>query len=232
MGISIRASLPGVVGRVAGTSALWCPRSDRRMRVPVSTDIYVVRHAHVHNPGDILYGRLPRFRLSEVGVAQAHRLGEFFAGRRIETIYTSPLLRARQTSAIVSEYLPGVPLRRTNDIVEVRTSYQGKPNSILKPGFSFYEPRQQITDETMADVFERVSRFLRRIVRRHPGRSVLAVSHADPIAIMRLGLMERALVTSELHATVYPARASVNLVTLTPKEAPVLTYFNVSGEPG
>lgn len=190
----------------------------------------MARHAHVHNPRDIVYCRLPRFRLSESGREQAQKLASFLSGRSIGTIYTSPLLRARQTAAVIALSLPNVPVRQSSLILEVRTGYQGKPNSIMKPGFSFYEPLVTESDESMAAVFERMSRFLRRIVVRHAGQAVLVVTHADPIAIMRLGLLQLPLTVSNLHATVYPARASVNLVTLTPDHDPVLTYFNVSGE--
>ena len=47
---------------------------------------------------------------------------------------------------------------------------------------------------------------------------------------MRLGLLGMPLTVNNLHSTVYPARGSINLVTLTPDNDPVLTYFNVSGE--
>jgi broad specificity phosphatase PhoE len=200
------------------------------MHAPKRTDIYVVRHAHVHNPDDILYGRLPRFRLSEAGSNQALQVAEFLAGRPIDAIYSSPLLRARQTASTISGALPGVPIHLSRLILEVLTSYQGSPNSIMKPGFSFYEPLKGETDESMAAVYARISRFLRGAVRRHAGKAIVAVTHADPIAIMRLGLLGKPFTISNLHSTVYPARASINLVTITPEAEPVLTYFNVAGE--
>jgi broad specificity phosphatase PhoE len=100
----------------------------------------------------------------------------------------------------------------------------------VKPGFSYYEPRAAEGDETMEDVFGRFRRFLRIVTRRHTGRAVVAVSHADPIAIMRLGLMGQEFSAANLHSTVFPARASINLVTLLPDLDPAITYFNVSGE--
>ena len=35
------------------------------------TTVYLVRHGHVHNPQEIIYGRLARFRLSERGTDHA-----------------------------------------------------------------------------------------------------------------------------------------------------------------
>ncbi|HEX6510324.1 MAG TPA: histidine phosphatase family protein [Chloroflexota bacterium] len=191
--------------------------------------MYVVRHAEVHNPNDILYGRLPRFRLSARGREQAALLGRFLTGRPITAIYTSPLLRARETAATISRELGNIPVRRSNLLVEVRTGYQGSPNSIVKPGFTFYDPKHHPADESMEDVYARFERFLRLAVRRHPGQAIAAVSHADPIAIMRLGLTGQPFTASSLHSTVYPARASINLVALEPHADPLLTYFNVAG---
>src|SRR5947209_5196449 len=110
------------------------------LTVPLRTVIYVVRHAEVHNPKDIVYGRLPRFGLSTHGRLQAEAVARFLAQRPVDAIYTSPLLRARQTAESISAELPQVPLRTTERLLEVKTGYQGQPNSILVSGFSFYEP--------------------------------------------------------------------------------------------
>src|SRR5919206_4964208 len=106
------------------------------LSAPLPTTIFVVRHAEVHNPKDLLYGRLPRYRLSERGRAQATVAARFLSGRPLATIYTSPLLRARQTADIIATCQPGAQIRRSRDLIEVRTGYQGSPNSILKKGFS------------------------------------------------------------------------------------------------
>ncbi len=41
------------------------------MSEPTRTTVHVLRHGEVHNPGKILYGRLPDFHLSELGVQMA-----------------------------------------------------------------------------------------------------------------------------------------------------------------
>jgi broad specificity phosphatase PhoE len=190
----------------------------------------MVRHAHVHNPKDILYGRLPHFRLSAQGRKQAEETARFLAARPVAAIYSSPLLRARQTARILTHYHPSAQVRLSRLLLEVRTSYQGSPNSILKRGFSFYEPLKEPADETMADVFKRVATFMRRIALRHSGHTVVAVTHADPIAIMRVGLLGLPLTAANMHATAYPARSSVNQVMVTPDGPPQITYFDVAQE--
>ncbi len=192
----------------------------------------MVRHAEVHNPADILYGRLPRYRLSSRGRKQADEAARFLSTRRLATIYTSPLLRARQTAAALTQYHPDVRVQLTRDLLEVRTSYQGEPNSILKPGFSFYEPKRQEADESMEDVWRRMHRFLWRVARRHPGEAVAAISHGDPITILRLGLLGLPLTSQALHSVVYAERASVTEVVLYENNSPSLTYFNLSASVG
>jgi len=144
-------------------------------------------------------------------------------------MYSSPLLRARQTARVLSRYHGQVPIRTSSLLLEVRTSYQGEPNTVLKPGFSFYDPVRSPDDETMAQIFARMLRFLRAVARRHAGGIVVAVTHADPIAIMRVGLEGLEFTSKNLHATVYPMRASVTQLSLKPNLSPELLYFNVAG---
>jgi broad specificity phosphatase PhoE len=57
---------------------------------------------------------------------------------------------------------------------------------------------------------------------------VVAVSHADPITIMRVGLRGLALTARNLHAEVYPERASVTQLTYEPGQPPAMAYFNIA----
>ena len=65
------------------------------------TTIWLARHGEVHNPGGLLYGRLPRMRLSPLGQRQAEALADFLAPRPLQAIYSSPMLRARKTAAVI-----------------------------------------------------------------------------------------------------------------------------------
>ena len=69
------------------------------------TVVHLLRHGEVHNPGGVLYGRLPGFRLSTTGEAMAEAAAEWFAGRDITHLGSSPLERAQQTAAPVARTL-------------------------------------------------------------------------------------------------------------------------------
>ena len=68
------------------------------------TTILLVRHADVHNPADVVYGRLPRFGLSSVGREEATRTAATLAGEPLAAIYSSPQLRARQTAETIAAH--------------------------------------------------------------------------------------------------------------------------------
>ena len=65
-----------------------------------------LRHGEVKNPKDILYYNIPGYELSKLGKSQAEHSADVLSKNfKIEQIISSPLLRARQTSEIVSNKL-------------------------------------------------------------------------------------------------------------------------------
>ena len=178
---------------------------------PVTT-IDLVRHADVHNPQDVFYGRLPRFRLSDLGRQQAAITAAVLAPEPLVAVYTSPLLRARQTAALIADLHPNhPPVRRTTALMEVRSHWQGRPTATVDAiSFDFYS-HAVAGDETIAEVFARVERFMRRLLRRHAGDHVVCVSHADPIMIARVGFAGRPLVVASIRGQPdYPLKGSIS----------------------
>jgi broad specificity phosphatase PhoE len=62
------------------------------------TVVHLLRHGEVHNPGKILYGRLPDFHLSELGRQMAKAGAEALVDRDITYLVSSPLERAQETA--------------------------------------------------------------------------------------------------------------------------------------
>ena len=184
---------------------------------PIPADgarVFFVRHGEVHNPGGIFYGRLPRFRLSARGEEQALAAARTLAVEPLTAIYTSPLLRARQTGRFIAREHPGVPVGITSGILEIRSSLQGTPTAELdKHGWNFYEPSPHADDETIAAIAARIERFCRTIARRHPGAAVAAVTHGDILAVARARFAGWPLALASLRGEVYPATASILRVT-------------------
>jgi len=88
------------------------------------TVIHLLRHGEVHNPGGILYGRLPGFRLSDAGEAMARKAADWFAGRGVTHLVSSPLERAQQTAAPIAAELD-VAVRIDDRLVEAANEFQG-----------------------------------------------------------------------------------------------------------
>ena len=195
--------------------------------------IFFVRHGEVHNPAGIFYGRLPRFRLSETGRRQAAAAATVLAAEPLAAIYTSPLLRARQTAAVIAAH-HAVPLRHSSLLLEIGTSWAGTPNKEVPKGTSFYVDRRHESDETVEDVLGRMQRLLRLLVRRHQGQIVACVSHADPIANIALWAGGHEVTAKLLQQPLAPARGAVTVFEYpdpyraTPDylARPILHYFN------
>lgn len=188
----------------------------------------MVRHTDVHNPRSIIYGRLPRFRLSERGKAEAQKLADFLTDHEIHAIYASPQLRARLTAGYVAAR-HGLRVRTLSGLAEVNTGWEGSPNKLFaQKDFSFYEPElKRPGDDTIAMVFQRMERTVRLLRRRHEGQTVLCVSHADPIMILKIGLWKRELTQKSIKEPDYPGKGSITTIEFAgPDAEPVITYFD------
>ena len=153
-----------------------------------TTRLHLVRHCDVANPNGVLYGHLPDFGLSERGVRQAHALGRHLSARPVAQIYTSPLLRARQTADVIGSHLDGVPVAATDDLTEAEFGrhLQGvKPRDVpwRRPLWFIHMawPGLLPGDESVAKMSARVRRPIMRLLRDHPGEDGVLISHGDPI---------------------------------------------------
>lgn len=160
---------------------------------PRPTTVFLVRHGHVHNPGRILYGRLSRFPLSARGREEAARAAGILAGIGLAAVYTSPRLRARQTAAAIAALHPGLVVRTSRLLDEVRTRFEGEPLSALAARRGDFYTGEGPPWEQPQDLVRRMVRFLERIRRRHAGDAVAAVTHGDLIAFTLLWAMRREL---------------------------------------
>ena len=194
------------------------PAFDATALCGATTTILMVRHAEVHNPQRLFYGRLPAFRLSAWGEQQAARTAAKLADRPITAVYSSPLIRARQTAATIADRHPGATRLVTALLYEIGTSWQGTPYSQFKAGFSAYEHRREPGDESIADIAARMTAFVARAYQRHPGETIVGVSHGDPITILRLALKGGPLTVAGLRATEFAGLGTIMEITFPPDE--------------
>ncbi len=192
-----------------------------------TTTILLIRHADVHNPGDVVYGRLPRFGLSTVGRAEAERTAAALAGEPLAVLYSSPQLRARQTAAAIAAAHPRLAVQVTSRLAEVRTGWQGTANEeMARRRFNFYDPLHSPGDESLADLSDRLLRWISAMLERYPGQTVAGVSHGDPVMVARLLFTESPLTLTALRDKArYPPKGSITRLVFSgrgdPQQLPV-----------
>ena len=146
--------------------------------------VWLARHGEAHNPGGLLYGRLPRVRLTPEGRRQAQAIADLLGPRPIQAVYSSPMLRARKTAELIAAS-HATRLRLDRDLLEIKTAWQGQPLADLERiNWDFYANPRGKDDETIQAIFERMHRWLQRVLRRYAGAEVVGVSHGDPILIL------------------------------------------------
>ena len=201
-----------------------------------ATRISLVRHASVHNPSNIFYGRLPGFFISKGGYLEAACTAQALKGFVIEEIVSSPLLRCRQTAAEILKYHHHLKLRQSSLITEVLTPFQGQPASVvdLRKGdvYSGVDPKY----EQPEDILLRVQKFLFKMRRTFPNKHVVAVTHGDIILFMMLWASQLSVTprNKKKFATLglleeYPAVSSITTFsysTTAKDERPSIAYFN------
>jgi probable phosphomutase (TIGR03848 family) len=156
--------------------------------VPPVTTILLVRHGQTPTTGKVLPGRAKGLHLAEVGELQAERAAERIAAvRQVDAVYCSPLERARETAAPIArarglrpKVEPGLlecdfgdwtgrELKQLMKLPEWST-VQRAPSTFRFPG-----------GESFSEMQLRIVTALEKLRTAHPGGTVVAVSHADPI---------------------------------------------------
>lgn len=177
----------------------------------MTTNIYLIRHGEVYNPRQILYGRLPRFGLSEKGRAQIEKTAEFLSDKNITAIYTSPLLRTRQTAGIIQTRLDLPKIYLSRNLWELKSSLQGDPIEKwdLKNIDYFSPPIWKANDDTMESIKNRMWKFINKSVQNYKARSIVAVSHGDPIMILKASINNLHMELSSLRNDIYVTHGEV-----------------------
>jgi broad specificity phosphatase PhoE len=137
----------------------------------------------------VLYGHLDGFDLSALGRAQSAALGEKLRSAGLERIVHSPLARAAETARIVAEHQSPEPALEVDaGLLEAEFSryLQGVPYwqiPLRRPLWLVHKARRGLLpgDETIETMGDRVLRVVGRLALEHPGQTMAAVSHADPL---------------------------------------------------
>jgi len=155
------------------------------------TIVHVLRHGEVHNPDKVLYGRLPGFRLSELGVQMAKAVAESIADKDITHIVASPLERAQQTAEPTAQHFK-LPVAVDDRLIESTNLFEGKRVGIgdgaLRDPRNWWMLRDPITPswgEAYTAIAHRMFAALLAAREAAEGHEALCVSHQLPIWTLR-----------------------------------------------
>jgi broad specificity phosphatase PhoE len=163
------------------------------------TTVHLLRHGEVYNPQGVLYGRLPGYFLSDLGLEMADRAASALANRDIATVISSPMERAQQTAAPIAK-THRVEIVTNSDLIEAENIFEGKRVSVgdgvlkqPKTWRHLWNPFKPSWGEPYDTVATRMSAAIESARSQAQGREAVLVSHQLPIWIARLAAENRRL---------------------------------------
>ena len=202
-------------------------------KAPAPTLVLLVRHGQTPTTGRTLPGRAAGLHLADKGHEQAQAVAERIQpfGARVAAVYASPLERTRETAAPIGKAVKkrvrvnrgllecdfgqwtGKELKALGKLPEWK-QVQRYPSCVRFPGGeSFTEMQMRITDAVA------------KLVASHPGKTVVAVSHADPIKAVVAHAMGTHL---DLFQRIVVSPCSVTAILYT-ADGPVVLCVNSTG---
>jgi probable phosphomutase (TIGR03848 family) len=199
-----------------------------------STLVLLVRHAVTPTTGKILPGRARGLHLSDEGRRQAAATAKRLAAlSAVAALYSSPLARARETAAAIGR-ARGLAVRLERGLLESdigawtgaaikRLARRPEWAVVQRHPAGFRFPG----GESFVEMQGRVDAAVRRLVARHRGRTIVVVSHADPIRVLLAHVLG---VPLDLFQRIAVAPASISAVVFRPDGVTVLTMNSVNGD--
>ena len=199
-----------------------------------STVVLLVRHGLTPTTGVKLPGRARGLHLSDEGRRQAECAAARIAKiAKVVAIYSSPLERARETAQVIAK-ARNMAVRIERGLLELdigKWTGMALKDAGSKPewkavqqhpsGFRFPD------GESFTEMQTRITSAIDRIVARHAGHIVVAVSHADPIK----AAVAHALGTPlDLFQRIMIGTASISAIAYRPSGVAVLTVNSSAGD--
>ncbi len=153
------------------------------------TTLLLIRHAQNEwvRTGK-LAGWTPEVHLNDTGREQAKLLGQRLASGKLSAIYTSPLVRCRETAQAVAAHHPQLEVIEEAGIGEVQFGdWQGKRLSQLRRKRIWevvqrYPSGMQFPNgETFPQMQHRAVETCERLAKTHPGGRIAIFSHSDVV---------------------------------------------------
>nr|WP_243752738.1 histidine phosphatase family protein [Leucobacter ruminantium] len=163
--------------------------------------LHLVRHGEVHNPEGVLYGRLPGYRLSELGHRMAEAAALELAGsdRAVARLIASPLERAQQSARPIASAF-SLEIVTDERIIEPTNSFEGLKGSgpdsaFKKPRYwhRYWNPLRPSWGEPYRSIAARVREAMDAAWNSTREGDIVMVSHQSPIWMAHLDIAGKPL---------------------------------------
>ena len=165
-----------------------------------NTVVHVLRHGEVFNPEGVLYGRMPGYHLSELGVRMAERIAGVLENEDIVHVVASPLERAQETARPLAA-VKGLDIHTEPRVIESGNWFEGKKfgvgdNALKHPSswLKLWNPLRPSWGEPYKEVAARMWAAIDDAREAAAGHEAVIVSHQLPIWIARLAAEGRSFV--------------------------------------
>jgi len=109
------------------------------------------------------------------------------AGKKIDFIFSSPLLRAKQSAEIISNVL-NLPVTYDERLVDMKMGeFAGKPTLVYDDFFITKKlgmAERPKDGENWVDILKRMKDFLNDIESKYQNKNILIISHGEPLWIL------------------------------------------------
>lgn len=204
-----------------------------RNAAPQPTVVLFVRHGQTPTTGKVLPGRAKGLHLADKGVQQAETAGARIAALdRVKAIYASPMERTQETAAPIAKACK-LRVRTHKGLIEADFGqWTGKKLSDLRKlpewktvqsypsGFRFPG------GESFPEMQTRMTGAIGELVSKHPGETIVAVSHADTI---KAAVAHAAGTPLDLFQRIVVSPCSVSAVMYT-QTGPIVLSVNSTGD--
>ncbi len=161
-------------------------------------NIYFIRHGQTTGDVEDRYGGNYDDHLTELGKEQAEALTNKFEGRCVQAIFSSPLIRARETAEILAKQI-GAPVEIDSDLREGNHYgiLTGMPRAEARERYPAEVKKLKDRSQTVEGA-EPYSQFSERIIKAIERRAddsrytcVILVSHGGPMHVLFRKILKR-----------------------------------------
>lgn len=196
------------------------------------TEIYLIRHCEAQ--GNVLrqLQGVTDADITELGKRQLEALSKRFENIELDSVYSSPLIRAYKTACAVADK-KGIEVIKNQGLAEVDCGVlEAKPFAEIfaegtELGDIWYNHPEDFAPEngeTMRDAYERIWQTVLDLAKTNKGKTVAAASHGGVLRCLLCRLLYNDI--NKLSSVVWDDNTAVSLIRFDDEFNPTLVYYS------